>query len=138
MREWWSKIRALLGGRDTLSSDLGEEVEAHLEMEVRENVARGMSLAEARKSARRGFGNTTQIQETRARCVAVRDSRNLLQGRRLCRPFHAQESRLRSDGSAHARSRHRRQHGHFHRHPRRIAEAARLSSAGSAGPYLHR
>ena len=63
MREWWSKIRAMLLGRHGVSDDLAEELDAHLELEIQECVAQGMSLEEARETARRHFGNITLIHE---------------------------------------------------------------------------
>ena len=41
MREWWSKVQALLTGRRALASDLREELQAHLDMEIEENLSRG-------------------------------------------------------------------------------------------------
>jgi predicted permease len=64
MREWWSKIQKLLTGRRGLADDLGEELDAHLELEIQDCLARGMSLEEARKTARRSFGNATLIHES--------------------------------------------------------------------------
>jgi putative ABC transport system permease protein len=63
MREWWSKIRAMLTGRRVVSDDLTEELDAHLELEIQECLGRGMSLDEARKTAKRHFGNATLIHE---------------------------------------------------------------------------
>lgn len=63
MRQGWSKVHAILRGRRGLSEDLGEELDAHLELEIQERVARGMPLEEARAEARRSFGNVTLIQE---------------------------------------------------------------------------
>jgi predicted permease len=48
-------------------ADLAEEMDAHVDMEIQERLARGMSLEEACQSARGSFGNTTLIHEdTRA------------------------------------------------------------------------
>jgi len=48
-------------------NDLTDEMRAHLEMEVQENIARGMTPEEARYAALRAFGNVTLAQErTRA------------------------------------------------------------------------
>jgi putative ABC transport system permease protein len=63
LREWWSKLRRILTGRRSLSADLNAEIGAHLEFEIRENIARGMPPDEARRAARRHFGNLTQVQE---------------------------------------------------------------------------
>src|ERR1700733_14723754 len=63
MREWWSEVRAILLGRRGVFDGLAEELDAHLELEIQECVARGMSLEEARETARRRFGNITLIHE---------------------------------------------------------------------------
>ena len=60
MRQWWSKVRALLGGRKAMVDDLRAEIEAHLEMEIEDHLAHGMSETEAR----RAFGNAALIQES--------------------------------------------------------------------------
>jgi putative ABC transport system permease protein len=63
LREWPSKLRRILAGRQDLARDLNAEIDAHLEFEIQENMARGMPPAEARAAARRHVGNLTQIQE---------------------------------------------------------------------------
>jgi predicted permease len=62
IREWWYKLRRV-GGRQTLDDDLREEIEAHLEMEVEENLSQGMSVESARTAAIRKFGNPALVQE---------------------------------------------------------------------------
>ena len=49
-RKYWDQERA-------------RELQAHLEVETAENVARGMSPKEARYAAQRKLGNTTRIRE---------------------------------------------------------------------------
>ena len=44
-------------------AELDEEIEAHLELEVRANLDRGLSPAEARAAARRRFGNTALVMQ---------------------------------------------------------------------------
>jgi putative ABC transport system permease protein len=63
MREWWSKIRRSLQRRRDLDDDLGEEMHAHLDFLIEENIARGMPPAEARAAARQYFGNETATRE---------------------------------------------------------------------------
>jgi hypothetical protein len=46
-----------------LERDLNEDIQAHLEMLVAENVQRGMSPEEARYAARRSFGGVEQMRE---------------------------------------------------------------------------
>jgi predicted permease len=43
--------------------DIEIEIQTHLELETRERMAEGMSEEEARRAARRAFGNVTRIQE---------------------------------------------------------------------------
>jgi predicted permease len=50
-------------GRRGLSDELREEIDAHLEMEIQENLSHGMPAEEARLVAHRNFGNKTSIQE---------------------------------------------------------------------------
>ena len=59
IREWASKLRLLATGRGALADDLSAEIEAHLEFEIQENIARGMSPEDARRAARRHVGNLT-------------------------------------------------------------------------------
>ena len=70
LREFESRIRALFS-QNRLDRDLDEELSAHLDMLVDENVRRGMTIEEARRAASRSFGGVTQIKE------AYRDQRGL-------------------------------------------------------------
>src|SRR5437016_3167813 len=63
MRIWWSKLRAFLTGGPDIADDLREEMNAHFDFEVQENLAKGMTPESARAAASRHFGNTTRIQE---------------------------------------------------------------------------
>ncbi len=58
-------------GKDTADDDLREEMQAHLDMEIAENVRRGMSPAEARRQALLVSGGLTVAAD------AVRDQRGL-------------------------------------------------------------
>jgi len=49
--------------RSRWDDERARELEAHLAIEIDENVARGMSPRDARDAARRKLGNTTQIRE---------------------------------------------------------------------------
>jgi len=75
MREWWSKLRALFIGRSGLADELREEMSAHLECEVQDNLARGMTPEEAKAAARRNFGNSTFIARRHARSGVFTGSR---------------------------------------------------------------
>lgn len=70
IREIGSRIRGLFG-KELLDKELDEEMTAHLEMLVEDNLKRGMTLEEARRAARRSFGGVTQTKE------AYRDQRGL-------------------------------------------------------------
>ncbi|HEX4682744.1 MAG TPA: ADOP family duplicated permease [Gemmatimonadaceae bacterium] len=56
------RLAALLWRRDA-DDDIDEELRYHFEREVERNVARGMSLADARHAARRALGNVTVAAE---------------------------------------------------------------------------
>ena len=44
-------------------AELDEELQAHLELETRANIERGLSPAQARAAAHRRFGNATRVKE---------------------------------------------------------------------------
>jgi hypothetical protein len=58
-----ARLRALFG-RDKLERELDDEVRFHLEMEIDDNIARGMSPDEARYSALRSFGAVEPMKES--------------------------------------------------------------------------
>ena len=59
---WIDRLRALTR-RDQLSRDLDDELSFHLEMRARDNLDAGMSPDEARRDARRRFGNPERIKQ---------------------------------------------------------------------------
>src|SRR5262249_4096811 len=63
VRELWSKICRALRLRRGLHHDLTDEMRAHLEFLIDENIEQGMSEDEARAAARRRFGNETRTLE---------------------------------------------------------------------------
>jgi len=63
MREWWSKLRRTLAGRRAIAEDLTQEIESNLALETEDNMAKGMGPDEARRAARRHFGNATLTRE---------------------------------------------------------------------------
>jgi predicted permease len=63
LRELLSRCASLFR-RKGLDRDLDDEVEAHLELAIHENVRRGMSEAEARTAALLAFGGLTQVKES--------------------------------------------------------------------------
>src|SRR5882672_4230623 len=70
VRESVSRIAGLFR-KDRRDEDLDDEVQAHLEMLVDENLRKGMTIEDARRAARRSFGGVTQTKE------AYRDQRGL-------------------------------------------------------------
>ena len=57
---------SLMNRRD---GDYDEEIREHIEIETRENIARGMSPAEARRAAQRAFGNRAECGSTCAKAA---------------------------------------------------------------------
>ncbi len=60
---WCAKLARTLTGRRGLADDLREEIHAHLEFEVQENLSRGMAPEQARRAALQDLGNLTLIHE---------------------------------------------------------------------------
>ena len=63
LREIFSRCTALFHRR-RLDEELHEELESHIESAVEENLARGMTPAQARMAALRLFGGVTQVKES--------------------------------------------------------------------------
>jgi macrolide transport system ATP-binding/permease protein len=59
---WWLRLRSLFR-REQVTRELDREIQFHLDQQIAENIALGMSPAEARSAALRIFGNTTAIKE---------------------------------------------------------------------------
>ena len=59
---WLSKIRTLFH-RPQLEIQMEDELRFHLEKQIEQNIARGMSPEDARYAALRTFGNITQVKE---------------------------------------------------------------------------
>ena len=62
IRELFSRC-ASLWGKGRRDQDLEDEVQAHIELAIADNMRRGMSAAQARTAALRDFGGVTQIKE---------------------------------------------------------------------------
>src|SRR5215203_1788532 len=60
---WIGRLRNSLWHRDSQYDLIAEEQEFHIEQRTRDNVARGMSPAEARADAVRRFGNTALLRD---------------------------------------------------------------------------
>jgi putative ABC transport system permease protein len=63
MRRWWSKIGGAFGRRGKISVELEQEIDAHIQFLMDENLERGMPVEQARAKARAEFGNTTRVHE---------------------------------------------------------------------------
>lgn len=63
MRRLWSRVERTLGSRRNLANELEQELDAHLQFLIDENLEQGMSFEEANTVARREFGNMTVVQE---------------------------------------------------------------------------
>ena len=70
-RRFWLRLQTLFR-REGVSQRLDDEVQFHLEQQIAENIAAGMSREEARYAAMRGFGNPTFLKEE------TRDTRSWL------------------------------------------------------------
>lgn len=62
MKAWLARLRAVRQ-KDQWDQNLNEEVEFHLDMQIQENIRRGMSPSEARFAALRQFGGVEQRKE---------------------------------------------------------------------------
>src|SRR5262245_27772547 len=62
LRSFWMRVESLLRGLEN-ARRLEDEIAFHLEQQVAENVASGMSEEEARRSALRSFGNPEVVKE---------------------------------------------------------------------------
>jgi len=63
MRTLLNRILSIFRSRK-LDADLDEELEAHIDLAIAENMQRGMKAEEARTAALRAFGGVAQIRET--------------------------------------------------------------------------
>src|SRR5262245_17094115 len=70
LRVFIHRVRGLFLKR-RLEQELNEEIRAHLEMQIEDNLRQGMSLEEARYEALRKFGGVEQVKES------YRDRRSL-------------------------------------------------------------
>jgi hypothetical protein len=55
LREWWKRTAGLFH-KERRDAELEEELAAHLEMMVEQNIERGMTAEEARRTARIALG----------------------------------------------------------------------------------
>lgn len=62
IRRFWLKLQTLFR-RNRTAQELNDEMQFHLDQQIAENVASGMSREEARHAAMRNFGNPTYLKE---------------------------------------------------------------------------
>ncbi len=63
LRVWWSRIAGMFGRRED-AADFHEELHAHLDSLIEENLRRGMTREEALRRAHVTLGGVTQLHET--------------------------------------------------------------------------
>jgi predicted permease len=61
-QQWWLRLRTLFR-RNRAAKELDREIQFHLDQQIAENVASGMSREEARCAALRNFGNRAVLKE---------------------------------------------------------------------------
>jgi len=79
MRQWWSKIERALGRRRNLACELEQEMDAHLQFVIEENLKQGMTPDEAHTAARREFGIMAVVQQRSYESWQFRRFESLLQ-----------------------------------------------------------
>ena len=102
-------------------TEMEAEMQHHLALEIDELIRRGMPPQEARAAAQRTFGSVAHVKDD---CRESWGLRRSTRSGRICvrRPQSHEVPLLHRDHPAHARARHRRQHGHLQRRPRRAAQ----------------
>ena len=71
VQRFWLRLQTLFG-RNRSAERLDDEIQFHLEQQIAENVAAGMSREDARYAAMRAFGNPTVLkEETRDTAVSA-------------------------------------------------------------------
>lgn len=124
-----------LARRHTISAEVDEELQFHLEREVEAHIARGVPATEARRMALRDLGGLTQTRE------AVSDIRRIWiddvrQDVRYAIRDSTSFARIRCRCSPDTHARNRRQYGHI-QHRERCA-AATIAVRGSGLPRAAR
>jgi hypothetical protein len=102
------RLRAVVARR-ALERDMQEEMREHLERATERYVARGMSTADARRAARREFGNVAVLQEEARDARDARWVEALIADTRFAFRYFARH-RGPTDHHHGARARHRRQY----------------------------
>jgi hypothetical protein len=128
------RLRALFF-KSKMEEELNEEVRFHLEREIEENIARGMSLEEARFTALRSFGGVERIKEEsrdeRGIRLVEEVWQDLLRFSYVPKAILVYEHRHPGD-----RNRYRFQHGYFQHRPGGLAGQFAGSKPGPVGDDL--
>ena len=75
-----SYIKALFR-RGQMQDDLTEELQFHLQNDIKKNIASGMTLEDARYAALRRFGGVDQVKEHAGMCARSDSSKNSVKTR---------------------------------------------------------
>lgn len=62
MRKFLRRLRSLVR-KESLDVEMAEEMRLHLQLQIEQNISRGMDPVEARYAAERGFGNIGSVQQ---------------------------------------------------------------------------
>jgi hypothetical protein len=121
-RRLWLRLRSLFLRR-RITQRLDDEVQFHLDRQIAENIAAGMSRQEARYAARRTFGNVTWVKEE------VRAMWGWTLWETIFRElrYAARTSGIYCDCVSNFGARHRCEHGDLHSRGFGPSETARLS-----------
>src|SRR5438045_6101669 len=77
-RQLWLRLQTLFR-RDRVAQRLDDEIQFHLEQQITENIAAGMSPEQARYAAKRTFGDPTLLKEKKRDTWGWRWLENLLE-----------------------------------------------------------
>ena len=119
MAKIWLRLRSLFR-REAVDAELEEELRSHLERQIAQNIAAGMSCEEARYAALsqiRGRGPSPGAVPRHAQCKLVARPSS---GYPIWTAHAAQVSRIHRRGRSYARPRNRRQHRHL-QHGQRVS-----------------
>ena len=122
--------------RERIERELDAELQAYLELDVEENIRRGMAPKEARRMALARLGGAEMVKGRMPRRTAFPCRRGSLAGPALRRTHDAEASRLQRDCDHRACARHRGQQCDLQHHQRDAAETVADPPAWRAGRGL--